>query len=151
MQISTTRFGTIEVENDRILHFPLGLLGFETLQRFVLIDSDEIEPMRWLQSVDDGSLAFLVVEPQLFFPDYKAKLTGEDKKVLDLTRDEDLAVACLVVIPDNPNDMTVNLLGPLVMNAEKRVGKQLVMHDSGYSPRQRLLPDEAPQEEPALV
>ena len=151
MQIHTTRFGPLEVASERVIHFPLGLLGFETQQRFLLIDSDEIAPMRWLQSVDEPALAFLVVEPHLFFPDYQVKLSADDRKVLDLGADEDFAVANLVVIPDDPSQMTVNLMGPLVMNADKRLGKQMVLHDSGYSTRQRLLPDEASQEEPALV
>jgi flagellar assembly factor FliW len=151
MQINTTRFGPIESDESRMIHFPLGLLGFETLQRFLLIDSDEVAPMRWLQAVDDPTLAFLVVEPQLFFPDYKVKVPGDDRKVLELAKEEDAVLACLVVIPDDPSQMTINLLGPLVLNPDKRLGKQLVLHDSGYSPRQRLLPDAAAQEEPALV
>ena len=60
-------------------------------------------------------------------------------------------VLCLVVIPDDPSQMTANLMGPLVMNADKRLGKQVVLHDSSHSPRARLLPDAAEQEEPALV
>ncbi|MNS58392.1 Flagellar assembly factor FliW [compost metagenome] len=151
MQINTTRFGAIDVAPERVIHFPLGLLGFETTQRFVLIDSDEIAPLRWLQAVDDADVAFPVVEPYLFFPDYAFKLTGDDRKLLEIGQDTDYAVVSLVVIPDDPSQMTVNLMGPLVMNPDKRLGKQMVLHDGGFSPRQRLLPDAAQQEEPALV
>lgn len=151
MQIQTTRFGTIEVGEDKLIHFPFGLLGFETLHRFLLIDSDEAAPMRWLISVDDPSLAFLVVEPTQFFPDYKVQMTQEDYDMLALTKDQEAIAACLVVIPSDPAQMTINLMGPLVINPERRVGKQVVLHDSGYSPRQRLIPDSADTGTPALV
>lgn len=151
MQLHTSRFGTITVDPATILHFPLGLLGFETLQRFVLIDSDQVAPMRWLQAVDDPALSFLVVEPGMFFPDYTVDLSEADEKLLEAGPESSLAVACLVVVPEDPRQMTVNLMGPLVLNTEKRLGMQVVMHEAGFSPRQRLLPDEASAEEPALV
>jgi flagellar assembly factor FliW len=151
MDVKTTRFGTLTIEPERIIHFPLGLVGFETLQRFVLIDSDEIAPMRWLQAVDEPSLAFLVVEPQLFFPDYLVSVTADERKVVGLGEADEAVVACLVVVPADPREMTINLMGPLIMNPEKRLGKQAVLHDSAYSPRQRLIPDTAGAETPALV
>jgi flagellar assembly factor FliW len=141
MQLETARFGVIDVDNDTIIHFPLGLLGFERYQRYILIDSDEAEPMRWLQCVDDGALAFLVVEPGLFFADYAPPLSRDDRDFLQLADGEDYILACLVVIPDDPLQMTINLMGPLVLNADKRLGKQVVLHDSAYSTRQRLIPD----------
>ena len=151
MQFNTTRFGTIEIGEDKLVHFPLGLLGFENLQRYLVIDSDDSAPLRWLQAVDDPDLAFLIVEPTLFFSEYKFQIPGEDKEMLGLKDGSDVVVACLVVVPNNPNDMTINLMGPLVMNPEKRVGKQIVLHDGTYSARQRLLPDAAASEAPALV
>lgn len=149
MQLQTTRFGAIEVDTGTILHFPLGLLGFERFSRFILIESDEAEPMRWLQCVDEGTLAFLVVEASLFFPDYAPRLAADDREFLQLAAGENPVFACLVVIPENPVDMTINLMGPLVLNAEKRLGKQVVLHDSAYSTRQRLIP-EGPAAEAAV-
>lgn len=151
MQITTTRFGALTIDPETIIHFPLGLLGFETVQRYVLIDSEEIAPMRWLQAVDEAGLSFLVVEPGQFFPDYGVNLSDADEQMLQVAPDTDLVVACLVVIPEDPKLMTINLMGPLVVNATKRLGKQVVLHDSGFSARQRLLPDTASSETPALV
>lgn len=151
MQVSTRRFGTLEIAPERVIHFPLGLLGFETRQRFVMLDSDQVAPMRWLQSVDDPALAFLVVEPTQFFPDYQVTLTPEELRVLEHAEGEDLAVLGLVVVPEDPAQMTINLLGPLVLNADKRLGMQVVLHDSGYTARQRLLPDAVEPGAPALV
>lgn len=149
MQLQTARFGTIEIDPDTIIHFPMGLLGFERFARFILIESDEAEPMRWLQCVDEGGLAFLVVEPGLFFPDYAPKIAADDREFLQLEDGEQALFACLVVIPENPLEMTINLMGPLVLNAKKRLGKQVVFHDSAYSTRQRLLP-EGPAAETAV-
>ncbi|MDB5095598.1 MAG: hypothetical protein JWM80_19 [Cyanobacteria bacterium RYN_339] len=151
MQIKTTRFGTVELEEDKLIHFPLGLLGFETKQRYFLIDSDEAAPMRWLQCADQQELAFLVVEPGLFFPDYGFEIHADDREMLQLGTDQDVVVACLVVIPDDPMLMTINLMGPLVLNPDMRMGKQVVLHDGTYSARQRLIPDPSNSEEPALV
>lgn len=151
MQIATTRFGPLTIDPATVIHFPLGLLGFETRQRFVLLDSDEVAPMRWLQSVDDPALSFLVVDPTLLFAEYAVTLTADDVAVLDAGESDTPAALCLVVVPPNPREMTVNLLGPLVLNADKRLGKQVVLHDSGYSPAERLFPDTAPSQEAALV
>lgn len=144
MKLDTTRFGSIDVDPATIIHFPLGLLGFERYQRYILIDSDQAEPMRYLQCVDDGALALLVVEPALFFPDYDPKLSADDRDILQLGPGEEALLACVVVVPEVVSQMTINLMAPLALNGDKRLGKQLVLHDSQYTTRHRLLPDEAP-------
>lgn len=149
MRLETSRFGSLEIEDARTIHFPLGLLGFERSQRFVLIEAEAVEPMRWLQSVDQPDLAFLVVEPRLFFNGYAPQLSVEDRKVLDLEESQEAVVACIVTVPENPAHMTVNLLGPLVFNDEKRLGKQVVQQDAKLTTKHRLIPDERPT--PALV
>jgi flagellar assembly factor FliW len=151
IHLDTTRFGNLEIAHEAIVHFPLGLLGFERYPRWVILDSEATAPMRWLQCVDDPAVALLVVEPQLFFLNYAPSLSTEDRDFLQLTSDEDMVVACVVVVPDDPTLMTINLLGPLVFNAAKRVGKQLVLAESQYSPRQRLIPDVAAAEAPVPV
>ena len=144
MNLETTRFGELAVDPATIIHFPMGLLGFERYQRYILIDSDQAEPMRWLQCVDDGGLALLVVEPTLFFPDYSPKLSADDRVFLQLPDGEEPLFACVVVVPEVISQMTINLMGPLALNGDKRLGKQVVLHDSQYTTRHRLLPDESP-------
>lgn len=151
MKIEKTRFGDLEIDPATILSLPQGLLGFESQTRFVLIDSDEVAPMRWLQAVDEPGLAFLVVEPALFFPDYRAALSADDREHLGLAEGEAPVLASLVVIPEDPSQMTVNLVGPLAFNVEKRLGKQVVQVKTPYSAKQRLFPDTPKQQAPALV
>jgi flagellar assembly factor FliW len=151
MKLTTSRFGTFTIDPQAILHFPLGLLGLERFSRYIIIDSDDITPMRWLQCVDDPDIALLVVEPGLFFSDYTPVLSADDRDILQLGDGQQPIVACVVVIPADPQEMTINLLGPLVLNEHKRLGKQLVLADSAYSARQRLLPDRILCETPVAV
>ncbi|MEB3196722.1 MAG: flagellar assembly protein FliW [Candidatus Sericytochromatia bacterium] len=146
MLVETRRFGPLEVSSDAVIHFPLGLLGFERYSRYIIVDSDQTAPMRWLQCVEDPNVAVLVVEPTLFFPDYDPFIHPDDRGLLQLDEEETPVLACVVVIPDDPSQMTINLLGPLVMNAEKRLGKQVVLSDSSLSARHRLIPDASPSE-----
>jgi flagellar assembly factor FliW len=143
MKIQTGQFGPIEFEEAAILHFPEGLLGFEHMKRFLLIDQDEIEPLRWLQPIDEPAVSFTVIAPHIIWDDYQPKLTGEDKKALQLGAGNEPLVFALVTVPDDPSNMTANLLGPLVINPEQRIGRQIVMHDTGYTTRHRLIPDTA--------
>ncbi len=143
MKIDTAQFGALEFDPTAVLTFPQGLLGFEQLTGFLLIDQEEIAPLRWLQPVDEGRLSFTVIDPLLFFPDYAVKLSREDRESLQLAENERPLVLALVTIPEDPRLMTANLLGPLVLNPETRMGRQLVLHDSGYPVRQRLISDEA--------
>jgi flagellar assembly factor FliW len=144
MKLETTRFGSLDVDPTTIIHFPLGLLGFERFQRYILIDCDAADPMRYLQCVDEGGLALLVVEPGLFFPDYAPKLSADDRDILQLATGEEPLLACVVVVPEVVSQMTANLMAPLALNGDKRLGKQLVLHEGPYTTRHRLLPDEAP-------
>lgn len=143
MQIDTRQFGPLDFEENAVLHFPEGLMGLEHLHRFLILDQDAVEPLRWLQSVDEPAIAFTVIDPALAFPDYKVRLSQDDRKALGLAPGQDPIVLTLVTVPKNAAEMTANLLGPLVLGAEGRVGRQVVQHDSQYGTRQRLIPDAA--------
>jgi len=153
VNIETQQFGTLEFEESALLTFAGGILGFENFTRYLLIDQDEVAPLRWFQPIDDPALAFTVIDPLLFFPDYRVSLGGEDRQALQLAKGEEPLVLALVTIPEDPAAMTANLLGPLVINPVTRLGKQLVLHDSGYPVRARLISDEtiASQTPPVTV
>lgn len=132
MLVASERLGDFEVEDDRILAFPDGLLGFQGAQRFAMVEGDDNGTYYWLQSVDDPSLAFLSVVPWAFFPDYAIELGDTDEQSLGLTSAADALVLCLLTVHRESGQITANLLGPLVVNASSRVGRQLVLADSGY-------------------
>lgn len=143
MKIDTRQFGPLEFEENAVLEFPEGLMGLEHLHRFLIVDQDDVEPLRWLQSVDEPQIAFTVIDPMLVFPDYRVRVGQQDREALGLKPGEDPIVLTLVTVPKDPADMTANLLGPLVLAPEGRLGRQVVQHDSQYGTRQRLIPDAA--------
>lgn len=132
MKIMTTRFGEIEVGDDKVLNFPEGIIGFHSLKRFVLLGKQSRLVM-WLQAVDNPKIAFIVVNPFLFEADYSPRLTQEDMNFLKVEKTEDLHILAIVVVPEDPEKMTANLLGPVVINTKERIGKQVILLDGGYS------------------
>ncbi len=122
--IDTSRFGKVEVEEDRIIHFPEGLLGFPSLKGYVLIDYKDT-PLKWLQSVDDPTIAFIVTEPSVLVPDYSVPLDEEAKKLIEIGDVQDLAV--LIIIRVENEQVIANLRGPIVMNARVMKGIQIAL------------------------
>lgn len=145
--VETTRFGTLEIEVGRIMHFPAGLLGFPQASRFALIETGEDSYFFWLQSVDEPQLAFVVCDPQAFVPGYtidQVPLRSECREELGLS--DELAgpalasAAQVLTICNRVGDwLTGNLLGPLVVNVQSFVGKQVVLTEKRWSTRQPLL------------
>ncbi len=137
MNLSTSRFGTIDVQEEQIIHVPSGMIGFPDSQRFTLLEHKKGSPFMWLQSVDDGALAFVLMDPLLFKPDYQIKIEAEDREVLKLT-DASNGILTLVVVnisPREPFEVTANLLGPLIINMQKRLGRQIALSNPQYSHR----------------
>jgi len=137
MEIETTRFGRLTVDDDRVITFPRGLLGFPDYARFALIQTGEENYFFWLQSVDEPSLAFVVADPSIFFKDYDVPVREETQQDLQLT---DLGFAQLFVICNKVGDwLTGNLLGPIVVNAANRLGVQVVLTEKKWTTRQPLM------------
>ena len=143
MEINTVRFGTIPVQEDKVITFPKGILGFSNNKQFVLFPHTEGSPFFWLQSVDDGSLAFVVMNPQLVKKDYSINIEENVLEELNAKGTSDLDVMCIVTIPHNqPQKMTINLLGPIIINADKRCALQIVCTEEIYSHRHPVLAEE---------
>jgi len=137
MEIESTRFGRMEVDAERIITFPRGLLGFPECQRFALIQTSDENYFFWLQSLEEPSLAFVVTDPSIFFKDYEFAIMEETQQELALT---DLGYAQVFVICNKVGDwLTGNLQGPLVVNAQNRLGQQTVINDKKWTTRQPLL------------
>ncbi|MDX1565299.1 MAG: flagellar assembly protein FliW [Phycisphaeraceae bacterium] len=137
MKINTTRFGTVEVEPDRLIRFPDGLLGFTGQERFVLFQEDPQSHFLWLQSLDRPELAFVVTDPAGFFPDYEVPLQGEQVQELGIREPSDAQI--LVIVNKRGHTLSVNLQGPLVVHRRDRVGRQLVLADRRYHTRVPLM------------
>lgn len=143
MIIETERFGPVEVEENRLIHFIKPILGFENSHRYILLDHADDSPFKWLQSADEPELAFVVTNPKFFNIDYEFALSDEQAAEILLEEAEDALVVTIVNIPpENPSKMTTNLLGPVVINQKLRKAMQFVLADSQYTTKVRLIPDE---------
>ena len=140
MQVASSRFGTLDATEDQLVSIDGGLLGFPDAIRFVRLPVDDAEGWEWLQSTNDGDLAFLVISAFRFFPDYDIELPDGDVKALELDNPADADVLALVTIRHTDEggiaSVTANLLGPLVINRRSGIGRQVVLSDSQHSTRE---------------
>jgi flagellar assembly factor FliW len=134
----TSRFGTVEVDENTLIEFPRGLIGFEQLRRFVILEGPEGTPLKWLQSVEEPAVAFVIADPSAIVPDYIVRVRGEELDPLGLASPEDAAVAVIVTVPGYLENATCNLLGPIVFNVEKRLGLQVIL-DEDYPLRHPII------------
>lgn len=133
MLIESERLGEVEVDESKVMTFADGLLGFPDASRFALVDAGDDGTYFWLQSLDDPHLAFLAAVPWAFFPEYEPELPLPDQDALGITDPSEVLVFCLLTITEDA--VTANLLGPLVVNANTRHGRQIVLDNSEYSAR----------------
>ncbi|MGP1346700.1 MAG: flagellar assembly protein FliW [Phycisphaerales bacterium] len=137
MEIRTSRFGTVEVDDAIIITFPKGLLGFPEHTRFCLLRPADDSAMLWLQSCDDPGLAFVVTDPGLFVKDYHIPIRSDQMDGLRLDSIEDAQL--LVIVNKVDSVLTGNLQGPLVINTTARIGDQLVLIDKRWTTRHPLV------------
>src|SRR5262249_17895233 len=142
LRVESTRFGLLEVDPEIIITFPEGLIGFEDSLRYVVVRHEEGSAFRWLQSLDAPGIAFPIIEPNQVRPDYAPTVSDGEARALELEPDTPtLLFAIVTVPPQNPQGMTINLLGPLVVNAVTRQGRQVIVQDEEFTPR-HLIVDE---------
>ena len=120
---------SLTVRSENIVHLPLGLLGFERIKRYALLEDPNEAPFRWLQVVDDPSLAFLVLSPFEALPDYEPDVATEDVEFLELSSPADALLFSIVTLRGNGR-ATVNLKGPIAINCHTLKGKQVVLSNA---------------------
>jgi flagellar assembly factor FliW len=136
MDVATTRFGTVQVEADRVLEFAGGLLGFSSFTRFVLLQPDPEGIFLWLQSVDSPELAFVVTDPANWCEDFEAVIRREHLAQLDLSTVDEARI--LVIVNKYDDALTANLQGPLIVNINNRRGMQVVLADRRWTTRREI-------------
>ena len=147
-KITTTRFGEIEEDESKIVHFAAGLPAFEDEHEFIIVPYDEESPYVFLQSATTPDLAFLMTIPFIFFPDYEFRLEDDVLKSLALESQEDLLLYTLLTIPGSDiREMTANLLAPIVINSRTNEGRQVVLDKSSYCTKHKLFAKKAEESE----
>lgn len=137
MIIETSRFGQLEVDEERLITFDDGILGFPDQHAYALIQTGEDSGFYWLQSVDTPGLAFVVCDPRLFVADYQVPVKLEDLECVELKSTDDSQV--FVIVNKIGDLLTGNFQGPLVVNVINRHARQLVLSDKRYSTRHPLM------------
>ena len=128
-------------EEGVLLDFPEGLLGFPALTRLRLLEPPEGYPLKFLQSESGPELNFVAIDIASLKPDFTVPLSPAEAETLALERPEDALVLTLVVIPQDPRQMTTNLAGPLVINVRTHIGRQIALAGDQYPLRHPILED----------
>ncbi|WP_258359761.1 flagellar assembly protein FliW [Moorella sulfitireducens (nom. illeg.)] len=139
MRVQTSRFGVVEIEAADVLNFPGGIPAFEHLHKFFLHPIPENPAFTWLQAVADPDVAFLLVDPFLFFPGYEVEIPEGLQRELEIKEAADVLALSVVTVPDGDvRRMTANLVAPVVINRKARLGRQFIMEGTRYTTRHPL-------------
>ena len=143
MIIQTKYLGELQIDEEQIIHFPKGLLGFENNKDFVLLDVPNNEYLKFLQDINNSYICFLLVNPWDFYDDYEVELSSEDLLKIDVDHyeEEQLLILTIVTLNENFKDSTTNLLAPVAINLFAKKGKQFVLNESVYTTKHRLFPE----------
>ncbi len=139
MKISTTRFGDIEVDDSNVITVLGGIIGFEHYYRFVILDFLKDSQFRWLQSLNDPEVAFVICDPWYFFKDYNFELSDENQNELEIESLDDIVAVAISTIPADITKTTLNLISPIIINLKKMIGKQVILYNSSYSTTHRIV------------
>jgi len=122
-----TRFGTSETDKNKIISFKAGLPGFEDLHKFIIIEANNTRPIYWLQSIENKHIALPVIITFAVLSDYNINIRENELEDLKVDSKNDLLILNVVVIPEDMKKMTVNLAAPIVINAKRGIGKQILI------------------------
>lgn len=131
--IKTTRFGQVELNSEDVLTFHEGLLGFQDLRQFVLLDDPNDDIFAWLQSCELPSIAFPVLEPEIFGHKYNVNFNRTDLESLKMQAGQVPAYLNIITIPDDPTQMTANIKAPIVINLDQKIARQCVLQDNNLA------------------
>ncbi len=134
MQITTKIFGEIMIDDDKVIHFPKGIIGFPELTEFTLVHDEEkgTDSIHWLQSIQEPAFAMPVMDPLIVCPDYNPEADDELFNVLGEIKPEELLVLVTVTVPKDLTQMSVNLKGPIIINAAEKRALQIIVEGDEY-------------------
>ena len=134
MRINTKFLGEVEIKESEIVSFNQGLPGFPEYKKFILLSLDADLPLALLQSIEEATIGFVVAFPFAFKQDYTFDLSEEDKEDLHIEKEEEVLTYSIVTLQETFVDSTINLLAPVIINTNKKLGKQIVLQDSKAYP-----------------
>lgn len=139
MKVQTKWFGEVLLDDEKVITFEKGIIGFEEYKRYAIVydaDKEENASIMWLQSLDEVSLAMPVMKPEIVMPDYDPVVEDELINSLgDNIQDAELVVLVALTVPNDLAKMTCNLRAPIIINADSKKGVQLIADNSDYMVR----------------
>ncbi len=139
MIIQTLNFGDLEVPEDKVIEFKEGLPGFPQIHKYAVLEFEDLKPFQYLQALGDPPIALLVVNPFLIDSSYEFQLSASDLEDIQSKQFGDLAIFAVATIPENPEEATLNLMAPIVINEKVRLGKQVILLDTNHSVKHPLI------------
>jgi len=132
-------FKDLVYSKDDTISFPSGIPGFEKSRQFVIVSIPEYAPFEWLVCIDGIPLRFAIINPLVFDSSYEPKMVKEQLSDLEIEKPEDLLIYTIVTVKENPIDSTANLVGPIIINRVKRLGKQIIVEDERYTTQEPII------------
>ena len=134
MKLTTRIFGEVEIDDSKIISFPNGIIGFPDLKKFILMYDEEkgTDTIKWLQSIDEPSFAMPVMDPLIVCPDYKPEVDRTTVDIIGELSNDDLLVLVTVTVPHDLKQMTVNLMGPFIINVKECKAVQTIVDNEEY-------------------
>ncbi|HBG65263.1 MAG TPA: flagellar assembly protein FliW [Treponema sp.] len=138
MQVKTKTMGTVEVSDEQLIKVPAGLFAFEDYKDYALIDC-KLEPFVWMQSVQESTLAFLLVDPFLICEDFEADIDDKELAKIGIQNASDVLVMAIVTVPQDGSPVTANLRGPLIINKKNHECMQVVLGDPKWTTKHNII------------
>jgi flagellar assembly factor FliW len=139
MIVKSLKLGELEVPEEKLIVMERPILGFENLKRFCLVEIEEMMPFLWLQSIEEPAISFLVVNPVVFFPGYRIEINPKEIAELEVNRVEAVETYVIITLNRMPELITANLQGPVLINTENNLAKQLILVNSNYRVKHSLM------------
>jgi flagellar assembly factor FliW len=139
IQFKHARFGDQETTADKVIAFPDGIPGFERYKRFALFEDPESDPFQWFLSIENPDLGFVVINPLYIWPEYDPRISKDDLKSLEITSHENILIYSIVTLSEEPQNVTANLSGPILINTTNRKARQLALLDDRYTTKHKIL------------
>lgn len=135
MKIKTKVFGEVTIDDDKVIHFPAGIIGFPDMTEFALIHDEDkgTGSIHWLQSMQEAAFAMPVMDPLIVKPDYNPEIEDELLSQIGKLDPEEILVLVTVTVPSDLTKMSVNLRGPIIINAAERKACQVIVEGEAYA------------------
>ncbi len=140
-KIPSVTFGEVEIDKDKVYEFPMGIPGLVGINEYFILEKPELAPFKWLQACQPNYLSLMMLDPVFIDNSYKVTLTEEHNKIIGDCKQEELIIQSLIVVPEDPKQMTANLIAPLLFNPVTRKGMQAVIDGRKNMLRVKVIKD----------